>query len=57
MDYWIGHVAHLLDVSPQSLRTWEARGLIRKAHRSPTNRRRYTDGDIREIRKYLERRS
>lgn len=53
MIYSIGEVAKMLDVSPQSLRTWEKQGFIPKPKRSPTNHRRYGDEAIRAIEQFL----
>lgn len=56
MLYSIGQVAGLVDVSAQTLRVWESKGLIPKPHRTATNHRRYTGEDVEAIKKYLNRR-
>ena len=56
MDYSIGEVAKILEVSPQSLRNWEKQGLIPKPHRRPTDLRQYTKEDIQTIKQFIERR-
>ena len=53
MAYTIGEVAKILEVSTQSLRSWEKQGLIPKTHRSPTLRRLYRDIDIEAIKLFL----
>ncbi len=57
MVYSIGEVAKMLNVSPQALRNWENQRLILKPQRRPTNRREYTDDDIKAIQKYLDARN
>ena len=57
MAYSIGRAAEMLEVSPQSLRKWERQGLIPKPHRRPTDRREYTDEDIKAIIEFLKKRS
>ncbi len=56
MTYSIGTAAKILEVSSQSLRKWEKQGLIPKPHRRPTDRREYTDDDIKAIKEYLNKR-
>lgn len=56
MTYSIGEVAKMVEVCPNSLRHWEKKGFIPKPHRRPTNRREYTDEDIRAIKEYLNKR-
>lgn len=56
MTYRIGEVARMMEVSVQSLRRWEEQGFILSIHRSPTNRRIYTETDITAIKEYLSTR-
>jgi DNA-binding transcriptional MerR regulator len=53
MTYSIGEVAKMLNVSTQSLRSWERQGFIPECPRSPTNRRQYSDEGIKAIKDYL----
>ena len=53
MNSGIGTIAQLLNVSVQSVRSWERQGLIPKAQRRPTGMREYSQSDIEAIRKYL----
>ena len=57
MTYSIGEVAKMLEVSSASLRSWEKEGLIPKPYRRPTNRRRYTQEDIKAIREFLNQKN
>jgi DNA-binding transcriptional MerR regulator len=50
----VGAVADRLSVSVQSLRRWEAEGLIPKPSRTLTDRRFYSESDLFEIQKFLE---
>ena len=52
MTYSIGEVAKMLNVSTQSLRSWERQGFIPECPRSPTNRRQYSDEGIKAIKDY-----
>lgn len=56
MGYSIGRAAEILNVSVQSLRSWENQGLIPKPERRPTGRREYSDEDIEAIKEYLNKR-
>ena len=57
MVYSIGEVAKMFNVSTESLRSWERQGLITRPHRRPTNRREYTDKDIKAIKQFLIKRT
>ena len=56
MHYSISRVAETINVSAQSLRSWENQGLIPKPERRPTGRREYSDDDIEAIKEYLNNR-
>lgn len=56
MIYSIGRAAEILQVSRESLRRWEQQDLIPKPKRKPTDRREYTDDDIKAIKEYLNKR-
>jgi DNA-binding transcriptional MerR regulator len=57
MTYHIGEVAKMFDISTESLRSWEKQGLIPKPYRRPTNRRQYTQEDIKAIREFLNQKN
>jgi len=57
MTYSIGEVAKMLRVSTQSLRAWEKQRLIPEPQRRPTNIREYTEGDIKTIREFLNKKN
>ena len=40
--YEVGAVAKISGISPHTIRTWERRGFIQAAHRSPSGRRQYS---------------
>lgn len=53
----IGQVAERLGVHPETLRRWERKGLIDKAHKNPlTGRRKYSEEDIRVIEALIKER-
>ena len=53
MSYSIGEIAKMLRISRESLRNWEAQGLIPKPNRRPTDIRSYSDEDIEAIKEML----
>ncbi len=54
--YSIRHMAELLGVTTRTIYNWENAGKIPKPRRDPmSNRRWYTDEDIRRLRKITER--
>jgi len=53
MNYKIGEVIRMLEVSRQSLYNWERDGYIPTIHRTPTNQRVYSETDIQVIRDYI----
>ena len=55
-EYKIGEVARMLQVSIESLRRWEQKGLIPKARRRLTGLRIYSSEDIEAIKKHLQQR-
>jgi excisionase family DNA binding protein len=44
----VGEAATIAQVHPDTIRRWEARGVIR-ASRTPTNQRRYRESDVRAL--------
>ena len=57
MNYRIGTIAKMLEVSAQSIRNWEAKGVIPYAYRTPTGHRIYADADVANLRKWLKLKS
>lgn len=53
MEYSIGQVAKMLNVSAESIRNWERQKLIPKCARRPTNVRRFSFEDVEAIRQLL----
>ena len=53
--YSIGYVAKIFDISPQSIRNFEAQKLTPSPRRTPTGARRYTDTDVEAIRAFMKK--